>query len=792
MENLLNHQWFACGFNNYHQIDDYSPRTFHNTASTSQFRQDHFSFRKVCFEPFSHSSHSDSFELNHSLSEDHNTTRNGQQVSSLLSLATQDRQDRIQLFYGEFIETVCGGSFHTVIKTNFHRVFILGAPCSDFSEQDFAILEEEEKEIGYDANLMPSRALFENSKIGDVSNATLLQTTDDTHTDTFERGSTTLSSTATTITSAFDQARDDSELNDPSSSSESSTPNHLLSKKRTFCEISKHPLLRHSTISHIACGREHTILVTLCGNVFSLGSNSHGQCGVKGMKTLRGETSIFSLRVKQLTKVDFSHLFERNHPEDDHPHHLRKNLTHSAVRTNHHLKFSMIGCGQRFTILVQENGLEMIVFGDNTYGQLMLNSNPNSSSNSDTSPSNASIFVPQVVNFRELLNATHHNHHDNAFRTNNDCGEKIVKLAVGGFHTIILTSHHHIYVSGRNYEGQLGLGPSCNNSYVSSLLHFQKLTYFEERHIRIESISCGEKHSVFLASNGNVYACGSNYKGQTGIHYNSVASTECLLKVSHSLSSSPVLPSRLENSSETFSASSLNHYHQYIHEPQLLLFFVEKGMKVKAVSCGAFHTWFHGENGESYSCGSNEEGQLGSGSQVRCQLIPVKFNVNRVQCHKDDNHLKRRMSLMMRSTTSEDHDINSSSSEDDEESTNRMMNRMELEEPISKKKRKDRTRAVAHHDSFSHFQILSSCNSYCSFLNAFTSNPRLVHFFKCLRQHVVTSECNCCMKSTDSAASISHGRFCECALLLDTIHNNKILSLSDINIISVSSSNNKH
>ncbi|KAG2378926.1 hypothetical protein C9374_007564 [Naegleria lovaniensis] len=667
MENLLNHQWFACGFNNYHQIDDACP-PFHDTTSSSN--SSHHSFRKLFFEPFSHSSHSNDFDSNTQNSQCNNCT------TSRLNPAST-RQDRIQLFYGEFIENVCGGSFHTVIKTNFHRVFILGAPCNDFSEQDFAILEEEEEDLNV---THWKRALFENSKIGDVSNASLSQNSDETHSDNDTQSSPTL-------VANLDRARD-AESN-PFSSAQPS-----IHKKRTFCEISKHPLLRHSTISHIACGREHTILVTCCGNVFSLGSNSHGQCGVKGMKTLRGETSIFSLRVKQLTRVDFSHLCSNDTNKNTSQHGNPYSVT------NHHSKISMIGCGQRFTILVKDNGLDMIVFGDNAYGQLFLPiSNSTSSSSSERSQSN-NIFVPQFVNFQQLQQSIHPscNHDDSII----EASEKITQLAVGGFHTLLLTSHHNIYVSGRNYEGQLGLGSnftmnssianyenSANSENSSNdsmtMTNFQKLTFFDERNIRIESISCGEKHSVFLTRHGTVYACGSNYKGQTGIHYNSLASTECLLRV---MTCSPKLlngsssSTSLHSTTTTNSSLMKNQYHQYIHEPQLLLYFVEKRMRVKSVSCGAFHTWFHAENGENYVCGSNEEGQLGNGSQAhRCELIPVKFHVNRVQC-KNDQYLKRRMSLMMMNEDGngdEEHQdaiSSGNSSEDEEIHTARMMNEL--------------------------------------------------------------------------------------------------------------------
>ncbi len=47
--------------------------------------------------------------------------------------------------------------------------------------------------------------------------------------------------------------------------------------------------------------------------------------------------------------------------------------------------------------------------------------------------------------------------------------------------------------------------------------HPTKLPYFIEHGIRIIDISCGSKHSGFVAEHGALYMCGSNEYGQLGL-----------------------------------------------------------------------------------------------------------------------------------------------------------------------------------------------------------------------------------------------------------------------------------
>ena len=58
--------------------------------------------------------------------------------------------------------------------------------------------------------------------------------------------------------------------------------------------------------------------------------------------------------------------------------------------------------------------------------------------------------------------------------------------------------------------GQLGQGLNVLSS--SQPLQIAKL-----KGVDIQSVSCGQNHSLFLSSNGTVYACGNGFYGQLGL-----------------------------------------------------------------------------------------------------------------------------------------------------------------------------------------------------------------------------------------------------------------------------------
>lgn len=84
---------------------------------------------------------------------------------------------------------------------------------------------------------------------------------------------------------------------------------------------------------------------------------------------------------------------------------------------------------------------------------------------------------------------------------------KIVDIACGMEHFILLTDLGFVYSCGCNKYGQLGLGRNGDR------IGFTKVPINEE----IIKIAVGSNHSVLLSKEGNAYSFGENYEGQLGL-----------------------------------------------------------------------------------------------------------------------------------------------------------------------------------------------------------------------------------------------------------------------------------
>ncbi|EKG03274.1 regulator of chromosome condensation (RCC1), putative [Trypanosoma cruzi] len=82
-----------------------------------------------------------------------------------------------------------------------------------------------------------------------------------------------------------------------------------------------------------------------------------------------------------------------------------------------------------------------------------------------------------------------------------------VQISCGAHYTLALTRSGSVYGWGRNESGQLALpAPTVN---YPTLIN----TCFDDRVVKV---SCGESHSLFLTSSGQIYGCGEGSCGQRG------------------------------------------------------------------------------------------------------------------------------------------------------------------------------------------------------------------------------------------------------------------------------------
>jgi alpha-tubulin suppressor-like RCC1 family protein len=141
-----------------------------------------------------------------------------------------------------------------------------------------------------------------------------------------------------------------------------------------------------------------------------------------------------------------------------------------------------VACGRRFfMVLTNELKNNLYTCGLNSYGQLGINSECNKSELQNVGLSECSA----------LLN------------------KRIVKIACGRDFSFALTDDGHLYATGRNNKGQLGLDSTCSKD---------KFT-----HVRCDvvDIAAGYRHSLMLTNEltNNLYSTGSNSDGQLGLNH---------------------------------------------------------------------------------------------------------------------------------------------------------------------------------------------------------------------------------------------------------------------------------
>ena len=143
----------------------------------------------------------------------------------------------------------------------------------------------------------------------------------------------------------------------------------------------------------------------------------------------------------------------------------------------------------------------------------------------------------------------------------------VLSVDCGTYHTLIITNDDNLWSWGRNYFGQL-----CHGDKKDQLKP-QKTSFSN-----ISKLSTGSGHSLFQNNKGEIFACGNNEKGACGLgHFNSPQIT----------------PSLIHN------------------VPENIVHFV----------CGSNQSLFLDSEGNVFSVGNNNFGQLGLGHKTNQNVL---------------------------------------------------------------------------------------------------------------------------------------------------------------------------
>ncbi|XP_023381376.1 X-linked retinitis pigmentosa GTPase regulator isoform X4 [Pteropus vampyrus] len=239
--------------------------------------------------------------------------------------------------------------------------------------------------------------------------------------------------------------------------------------------------------TYLACGDEHTAIITGNNKLYMFGSNNWGQLGLGSRSTVSKPTCVKALKPE---KVKFA------------------------------------ACGRNHTLVLTVDG-NLFMWGDNSEGQIGLKNVPN-------------VCVPHQVTVGKPIAWISCGYYHSAFVTmegelytfgETECGklglprqllmnhkvpqlvpgipEKVIQVACGGGHTVVLTEKA-VYTFGLGQFGQLGLGTFIFETAEPKILEpikDQKIIY----------ISCGENHTALITDVGLMYTFGDGRHGKLGL-----------------------------------------------------------------------------------------------------------------------------------------------------------------------------------------------------------------------------------------------------------------------------------
>lgn len=184
----------------------------------------------------------------------------------------------------------------------------------------------------------------------------------------------------------------------------------------------------------------------------------------------------------------------------------------------------------------------------------------------------------------------------------------VVATSAGYEHSLFLKSDGSLWAMGRNFEGQLGDGTFTGTSLPEQVVSNA-----------VMAISAGGYHSLFLTTNGDLWAMGDNEYWQIGngttfnvktpqkIVTNGVVAIAAGAYHSLFLESDGSLWGMGRNSDGQLGDGTFGD----IHTPKLIV-----DSNVVAIAAGYNHSIFLKSDGSLWSMGSNNHGQLGNGTSL--------------------------------------------------------------------------------------------------------------------------------------------------------------------------------
>lgn len=211
---------------------------------------------------------------------------------------------------------------------------------------------------------------------------------------------------------------------------------------------------------------------------------------------------------------------------------------------------------------------------------------------------------------------------------------KISKIALGGEHSLALSNNNELFSWGLNIFGQLGLNTTSNVTLPTRIEKIRNFVRNEETKVvekevikrfseneKIIEIAAGAQHSLILTSNNHLYSCGFSKNMCLGYFTKDEDPLESMIFTRIHAYSSTKKFSRItcgvNHSGCVFGSSEIlfwgkGEYLSY-ENPTVINFNKYPISQITDFKIGENFYIIKNSNGELFSCGNNDYGQLGIG-----------------------------------------------------------------------------------------------------------------------------------------------------------------------------------
>jgi len=412
------------------------------------------------------------------------------------------------------------------------------------------------------------------------------------------------------------------------------TANHLKSKRiPTLIEIPS--LYAGEYIADVSAGGLHSALLTNEGRILTAGGDGGGSSGVAsesrglGRDTVNG-TSLGFAPVTEFYPVDYSD--SNSNSDSDSDSDSDSNSNRMPPLRGESMKFVKVVASRYYTVALDATG-KVWSTGSNAYGQLCLNdtvsrdrfhqvripdADGGSNGNGDNDGNNGSR---DDGNGRSNSNNPF-NPQQQQEEEHGGSSSKIIDVVLGERHTLLLREDGKLYGCGWNHYGQLGIGVKGENVLSPMEIIIEQEEGGEGSnnnngndnggswvvsvdrsmdHKIVTDVVAGRGSSYFLTSTGQVYATGTNYKGQLCLGHRDDRTLPTMISSIESVL----------NSGRDFS-------------------FRDEGVTVQSIAAGASSLYLLLSNGILLACGENTHGQLGLGNNWNNDVVDLPSRIANV------------------------------------------------------------------------------------------------------------------------------------------------------------------